>query len=86
MSIRKMDKSEINKISGGANQERGQDLDKPLKKYRFRCTICGYTWAMKSHSPENECGCPRCGWWFESLEDNGNWEKQCIKYQELRCK
>ena len=71
-------------IMNGINNIVSIKNDKKEKKYHFNCTICKNEWEkVITCSPRDVHGCPRCGWWFESLKDNGNWEKECVKYSEI---
>lgn len=72
-----MDDDMIEKVVGGANK-----VGAKSKKYRFWCTRCGHSWTKVTSAPEEVHGCPRCGWWFENLEDNGDYKKECIKYTD----
>lgn len=69
-----IDDDMIDKVAGGA-------MMKP-KKYRFSCTRCHHSWTETTNHPERVMGCKRCGWWYQTLEDDGNNEKQCVVYEE----
>ena len=71
-------------IMNGINNIVSIKNNKKEKKYHFNCTKCKHEWdKVITCSPRDVHGCPKCGWWFESLKDNGNWEKECVKYSEI---
>ena len=76
VAIEKKNGNEMQKVAGGANKGKLND------KYLFWCEKCGHKWTGND-KPEDVHGCPSCGWWFESLKDNGNWKKECIKYKKI---
>lgn len=45
----------------------------------------GHTWDKSTANPEDVHGCPNpnCKWWFDSRENNGKWDHECIKYIEI---
>ena len=77
MAIKLTDENELEKIAGSAISSKSHD------KYLFMCTKCGYLWTGNDSDPTKVHGCKRCGWWFQTLEDNGNWEKECVTYVPL---
>lgn len=78
MAIKLTDENELNKVAGSALIYESND------KFLFICTHCGYFWTGNDGDPTKVHGCKRCGWWFKTLKDNGNWEKECVAFIPLK--
>lgn len=76
MAVKFIDDSELEKIAGGAISLNYESND----KYLFICTRCGNHWTGNDENPKHVHGCKKCGWWFQTLKDDGNWKRECVAY------
>lgn len=80
--MKKLNDQSLDKVSGGARGVYKQ-------AYEFRCKKCRYRWKKTTANPGDVHGCPKCGWWFESVDgnrdENGDlkFDRECIEYRPL---